>query len=485
MSIARKAILGTFWVAGASYSSFIISFGAQLILVRLLFPEDFGTYALAASIIGLISLFFSWDFSSGLIQVQGGKYLNETAFALSVIQGVVFLIFTGLTSIVLTHFFSTNLVTVFFVIGLTRPLTFISSVYSATVEKELIYKKLSIIRFISAVVAAIGGITLAYRGFGVWSIVGKELLMTLVCFIGFRAVSPWRFTWRFDRESSKRLIRFSWGMLFSRGLEAAWFKLDNLLVGSLLGTTSLGYYSQGRYFVDLGNTAVAPAATKVAFPFYSKLQKDPIKLSQACHIVNFFLIRLMFPLALILILFPEPIITLLYGSKWSPTAPIIRFLALCVVIVPVSENLKILLYSLGRFKEIIRLRLIQILILIPALFIGVKLYGAMGAAIAFMLSAGIGVVGTYYYTREYTINYVKRNYITPVVLGVFIFIFMLIFSHYVNIPTKGFAFILSVILFIILYGIGLFVIEKKVLKENIVMLMEKIWLRDAKEKFIS
>ncbi len=485
MSIARKAILGTFWVAGTSYLSFIISFGAQLILVRLLFPEDFGTYALAVSIIGLISLFFSWDFSSGLIQVQDGKYLNETAFALSVIQGVVFLIFTGLSSIVLTHFFSTNLVMVFLVIGLTRPLTFISSVYSATVEKELIYKKLSIIRFISTVVSAFGGIILAYRGFGVWSIVGKELLMTLVCFIGFRAISPWRFTWRFDRESSKRLIKFSWGMLFSRGLEGALFKIDNLLVGALLGTTSLGYYSQSRYLIDLGNAAVAPAATKVAFPFYSKLQKDQVKLSQACQITNFFLIRLMLPLALILILFPEPIITLLYGSKWSPTAPIIKYLALAMVIVPVSENLKILLYSLGRFKEVIRLRLIQILILIPALIMGIKLYGAIGAAIAFLLSVGIVVVGVYYYTREHTINYVKSNYITPVVLGVFIFIFMLMFSHFANIPTKGFAFILSVILFIALYGIGLFFMENKVLKENIVTLTEKIWLRDTKGRFIS
>ena len=54
MSIAKKAITGTFWLSGVSYITFAISLVGNIILARLLMPEDFGLFALALALNELV-----------------------------------------------------------------------------------------------------------------------------------------------------------------------------------------------------------------------------------------------------------------------------------------------------------------------------------------------------------------------------------------------------------------------------------------------
>ena len=80
MSLARKAISGTLWTSGISYIGFVITFCIQLILVRLLVPEDFGLFALGISMSEIIFLFFSFSFSMAVIQIQEADDLFDTAY---------------------------------------------------------------------------------------------------------------------------------------------------------------------------------------------------------------------------------------------------------------------------------------------------------------------------------------------------------------------------------------------------------------------
>ena len=443
MSIARKAVKGTVWVTGASYSAFIVGFATQLILVRLLFPEDFGLYALAVSILELITVFFSWSFPLGLIQIDEGEHLTDTAFILSLVQGLAFLVVASVGSLVVGRLYSFKLAKVIFVIGLGRSLTFVAYIYSAVLEKELEYMWLSIARLAVTVTSVLGALGLAFAGFGVWSLAGRELLMAGGSLAAFRFIAPWRFRWRFDGDSARKLLQFGWGMLFARGFESAYHRLDNLMVGVLLGMTTLGFYSQARYLVDLGNTAVQPATAKVAFPTFSRLKSDKARLARAYQTTNYFLVRLMLPAALILCLFPEPIIALLYGAKWKPAAPILRVLGLYILLTPVFANIKSLLFALGRPAQVAKLRLIQVLILVPSLLAGVALWGAEGAAGAFILAQAAGVILAFIYTKEYTLSSLAKNYRAPLLSGAISLIVWGFFVGFSSPFTSSMALILS------------------------------------------
>jgi len=218
VSLAKKAISGTLWMSGISYIGFAVNFGIQLILVRLLAPEDFGLFALGLSIAEMLFIFFSFSFSMGVIQIQESTDLFDTAFYLSLISGFVILVIGGIVSLIISSFYSLPSVIAFFSLCALQPLQGCMSIYSASMEKELRFKQNAIVRGISTNLSGFGSILLAYMGFGVWSLVGREVITAFLMFIGMRLFSSYRFGKNFNRVTAKKLIDFGYKNAFLKGL---------------------------------------------------------------------------------------------------------------------------------------------------------------------------------------------------------------------------------------------------------------------------
>ena len=302
MNLAKKALLSIFWNSIGNYLGFLAGFLGQLFLIRLLVPEDFGVFALVSSVYEILSIFTAWCFSVAIIQMPEEEGLVDTAFILSVVQGLIIIIIGSIISICLGFYYPSQKVlpVIFFVLGLARALILIAYVYSAILEKKLEFKKLSIARTFTNISSVLITIMVAIYGFGVWSLVIRELLSGVISIIAFKQISHWKFGWKYSTVLAKRLIAFGNKMLVSRGLEAAFYRLDNFIVGIVGGITVLGYYSQARYLVDAVNAATIPAASSVALPVYSSVQNEESKLKEAYRIGNYFLIRILIPISLIL-----------------------------------------------------------------------------------------------------------------------------------------------------------------------------------------
>ncbi|MBI3766232.1 MAG: oligosaccharide flippase family protein [Ignavibacteriales bacterium] len=330
-------------------------------------------------------------------------------------------------------------------------------------EKHLHYKGLSIIKTSTSIVSVCVAIFLAIGGFGIWSLVARELFSVLVSLIGFRYTSGWQFRWKFNRDLARKLMTFGNKMLLSRGLEAAFYRMDNLLIGMIGGVSMLGYYSQARYLVDLANAAVAPATAVVALPVYSRMQHDADRLREAYRIGNYFLIRVMFPVSIVLVLFPTELISFLFGVKWMPAADALRWLALYAVMVPVFENLKTLLYGIGRVGTTAWIRGLQIATAIPMIWLGLHYFGLGGAAIGFMVSILLGSLAIYVSARRYTLESLRENFLSPfwvaIVAGALGFWLKYYWFHN---PSQGTVLGLAV-LTILMYATVLFLTERRLL----------------------
>ena len=330
MSIAKKAIYGTFWMAGISYVGFAINFVIQLVLVRLLVPEDFGLFALGLSIAEILFIFFSFSFSMAVVQIQEAESLFDTAFYLSLISGFLILLIGGVISICISPHYPFPSVLAFFILCALQPLQGCSSIYSASMEKELQFKKNAFVRGIATNFSGFGAIFLAYLGVGVWSLVGREMITALLMLMGMRWFSHDRFHQRFNRETAKKLLSFGYKMLFSRGLEIIYNRVPNFFIGTFAGTRALGLFSQTYYLATLPNTILSPAHQNVAFATYSKVQDDHEKMSKAFYITNYFFIRLLLPFMLVLLFYPSEILGILYGDKWIEASPMLGYLQICL-----------------------------------------------------------------------------------------------------------------------------------------------------------
>ena len=473
MSIGKKVFHSFLWSNTGHYTGFIFSFIAHLILVRLLAPEAFGTIGLSLAVLGFLSFLTGWSFSQSIIQIQDKKQdLFDTVFWLIIIQIIIFMIVCSLITIPIQHFYPNNkeLPAIFFALSINQSIGFLASGYSAILRKEFKFKHLSIIRIFSMLIASTTAVILAINGFGIWSLVSKELISNLILLVLFKHASEWKFQYKFNLATAKKVLDYAYRMLFARSFESIFFKLDNFIIGILGGIQTLGYYIQAKYLADLVVSSVSPATTQVAFPLYSKIQDDEASLKRILSLSNYFLIRLMLLVTLLLLLFPTEIITGLFGSKWLPSAALLQCFAFYPLLLSIFKNLQVFLYSIGRVGRLVTIIAIQIASAITLMLLGYKLYSINGATIGFNIAILIGCIFIYLTCTKYIENTVKSLFF-PILAALISGSCVIYISHLGHSPLLSAA---LVILTIFLYIAILFILEHKTLTQNLKIIYNKV-----------
>lgn len=398
MSLAKKAISGAIWMSGISYIGFAINFGIQLMLVRLLVPEDFGLFALGLSIANMLFIFFSFSFSMGVIQIQEAEDLLDTAFYLSIISGAVILLIGGIISLILIRHYPLQSVLAFFTLCTLQILQGCSSIYSASMEKEVQFKKVAIVRGMATNFSGIIAVVMAYAGLGIWSLLGREILSSALMFIGMTLTSSYSFGRRFNRQTAKKLIDFAFKRLFIRGLESAYFNGPIFLMGNFTTPKELGFFTQAVYLAGLPNTFLSPIQQNVAFSVYSKISEQKEKLQQAFDIIIFLSVFFLMPVSIVVYLFPGQILMMLFGEKWIQSSTALQFLSPYVTFYSLTMCVVILLYSL-RIGDIIKIYSVQL-----AVFVAIFIVGMSGdiiklSSIAYSASILTGFFAGAYFLR--------------------------------------------------------------------------------------
>jgi O-antigen/teichoic acid export membrane protein len=464
MSIAKKAISGALWMSGISYIGFAINFAIQLILVRLLVPEDFGLFALGLSIAEILFIFFSFSFSMAVIQIQEAEDLFDTAFYLSIFSGILILTIGGIISIFISQFYPTSSVIAFFILCALQPLQGCSSIYSASMEKELQFKKNAIARGLATNISGFGAIFFAYQGYGVWSLVGREVISALLMLVGMRLFADYRFKGRFNKNTAKKLINFGYKMPFSRGSEIIYHRIPNFFIGTFAGTRALGLFSQTYYLANLPNTVLSPFSQNVAFATYSKIQGEKDKLNKAFYITNYFFIRLLIPLMLILFLYSKETLRILYGEKWLEGSSMLKYFAIYAVFLPLFSNIKILTYSLGRLSDVILAHLSEILLLSICIFIALCSGIIYLVAFGYSVSLLFGLFVLFYFLKKAKVKlYLKELFIPPAFISTIILFLGTLTAHYVSFLSNG---ILNLIFLIVILVILFLLFERKSIINN-------------------
>ena len=88
-NIRVKIKKGFLWAGFGAFAGRGLQFISDIILSRLLFPEDFGLMAIGLSVLNISEMLTETGFSSALIQKQGDikKYLNTT-WTMEVIKSI-------------------------------------------------------------------------------------------------------------------------------------------------------------------------------------------------------------------------------------------------------------------------------------------------------------------------------------------------------------------------------------------------------------
>jgi O-antigen/teichoic acid export membrane protein len=454
MSLARKAIIGAMWTSGSNYFSQGVGFLSQAVLGRLLLEQDYGLFATANSIIQFIFILSAFSFNLSITQCHEQKdKLYGTAFILYIIISIASLLLTAVAVACYSFFRVLSILEISVIVSLAIANIFnlFGQLFDAILQRNLEFKKVSVISFIMNVANPSVAILLAFSGAGVWSMVAGQIIAGFIFMGGGYLYAGWRIKFEYSRETITWYLHLGWRFLGSRALEVVYSELDRLVIKSMNNYNQVGIYDRANLAARYPARVVTPAIISVAFPVYSKVKNEKNRLSDAYGLVNYFLVRVMLPFGLIFFLIPDQFMVAVFGTRWLPSAEVLRILALYAVLHPVVENVRVLFYSLGKPEEVAKVRFLQILVYIPLLWFFVWKQGITGAAYAILIS----IVITYALFVLRMLKYVDFSFLKTVIYPFVFTAFTIGCWHVIPLPVIENKIIGMIVFSIIIFTIFL------------------------------
>ena len=375
------------WVAIGKILGQSVRWLTTIFTLRFLFPEDYAVIALSSFFTSLLWAFSKNGIAAALIREKDvDDDILGQFYTLTIIAHTSLFLFLQLLAPVLAGVYDDpRLEDVIRVSSLTFLISLIGFMSGTMLNKEMRFKKLSMVDAASESVGALSTVFMAWYGLGYWSIVFGVLAMETVRQTGYliragKWVRPGKLT-----SKIKGILDFSWKAALQATVGYSIFNLDIAIAGLYLSTTDLGFYQFAAVLAMMPAVKVLPLLRQVALPVYSKIQ------DQASQIEYYFLKSQRMSALLFVPVFwgvaatANTMVPAFFGEKWVPAAIIITLYCLSMPMRSLEQLFGPVLKSLNKMNVIIVNTIIFAAILIPGFYIGAQ-FGSGGMALSWLFS---------------------------------------------------------------------------------------------------
>lgn len=430
VSLKNKTMSGLFWSFIDLLARQGIQFVIQIILARLLMPEHFGLMGMIILFIAISNSLIDSGFSQALIRDQHTTQADySTVFYFNIfisllLYGVLFTLSPSISA----FFKEPQLILMIRVISIVLIINALGIIQRVLLIKEVDFKTQSKISIIAVLISGIITITLAFLGFGAWSlvinIVSMQFIQTLLLWI----FNKWIPSLTFNVQSFKRFFNFGYKLLLSGLIDTFYENIYYLLIGRFYSSAQLGLFTNAVKIRDLASMSIATTVQRVTYPILSSMQEDEERLKLGFRKIIKMSAFINFPLMMGLAAVAHPLFLVLLGDKWISSVVYFQFLCLGGMLYPLHAiNLNILQVK-GRsdlflFIEIIKNLLLTVLLLLSFYF---KL-GIMGLIAAAVIHSYLSLfVNTYFSTGEIAYSFKEQLrdlvpvYFISIIMGVIV-----------------------------------------------------------------
>lgn len=404
MGYFKDFIKGFSWIGSLRGLTRIITFVKLAALARLLTPEDFGYFGIAALILALLEILTETGINVFLLQQRENweKYIS-TAWVISIGRGILIgLMIFIFTPSIANYFNGQNVINLLYLTCLIPIIRGFINPSNIRFQKYLEFNREFYYRLFLILVEFCAALAFAYTSRRAESLIYAMIISSFVeVVVSFLFISP-RPKIKFIRDYSKEIIHqgkwITGYSIFSYILTQG----DDIAVGKLLGASSLGIYQNAYKISTLPMLEAHDVILKVTFPIYTNLQKDSFRIRQA--IKNQILLTLVISLiiGLVLFLFSESIVSIILGPAWLPAAPIIKILAFLGTIRGISYAFNSLFLALKKQRYVTYITFVSVVVLLVTILPFINAFGMVGAAAAELLSSAFALpVAIYYMVKTF------------------------------------------------------------------------------------
>jgi O-antigen/teichoic acid export membrane protein len=385
--IAQKTAWGFIWNFSAYFLGKIVVLITTAILARLLAKNDFGLVAIAVVAINYLSVLKDLGLGVALIQRKGDiKEAANTVFTINLIIGFVLsAILIPLAPLIAIYFRDPQMTSVLRWMGISFVINALGSVHTNWLVRDLDYRRKLIPDLGSPLIKGVISIGMAYLGFGVWSLVFGQIAGAIASVVLVWIIFPWRPRLTLDRKIASGLMKFGASVTVIDIINEITDNIDYVIVGRIFGLVPLSIYTLAYRLPEMlliGNLWVMGG---VVFPAFSTIQDRPNELRKG-FLASVRLVELIaVPICLGLLIAADPIVRIVFGEQWLDAIPVLRVLAIYAWVYSLGYHVGGFYKAIGRPDMLLKLSILTLIIIIPALLIGAR-FGIIGVAVGHLIA---------------------------------------------------------------------------------------------------
>jgi O-antigen/teichoic acid export membrane protein len=386
----RSALKNSVITLGGFGASSGIRFISNLILTRLLLPEQFGVMAIVNVVILWLNFFSDFGIGPSIIQSHRGEdptFLN-TAWTIQVFRGIALWIIACLAAWPLARFYAQpQIFQLLPVAGLMAVAGGFESTRTYTLNRRLALGRLAAVEIISQTTSVLLMVVIAFKTRSIWSLVVGAVVGSFVKMTLTHTFLPGeRNRLCFDAAARKSLFEFGRWIFLSTVLTCLSGQSDRLILGKLIPISRLGLYAIALNLAALPSQIIAQLTQRVLYPVIAEALRrgDHERGSIAKNHPRLLLV--VAPVIGMGIVLSPPLVTLLYRAEYWEVGPIVACLTIGTWLGAISTSYMVTLLASGRPKFLAIGNFAKTVIFTSLIFLVYGRFGLLGVAVLVSLS---------------------------------------------------------------------------------------------------
>lgn len=317
--LAQRSRAGTLWSvvnSGAKHGMDLLVF---LLLARWLAPEAFGLMALVSTAMVVAVTLAELGLIEALVQRKRlpGVVVDTAFWLLLGAAGVLASVLALLAWPLSLAYGQPDLLPLIWALCPLVIVVALNTVPQALMQRELRFRPLALRGLAGTLAGGAAGLGLAWLGADVWSLVAQQLVAGVVGLALLWAQTDWRPRWRFSRAAVRRLLGFGRHVLVTRCLNVVASKVDDAVIGLVLGPVALGAYAVASRLRLALEQLFCQGVDAVALSAFSRLSAQRETLARAYLGATRTALALALPVFLSAAWLAPACLPLLIGSQWD------------------------------------------------------------------------------------------------------------------------------------------------------------------------
>ena len=423
-NVKNKVLSGLVWRFAERIGAQLVGFVVSIILARLLEPSMYGTIALITVFTSILQVFIDSGLGNALIQKKDADNIDfSTVFFTNIAFCSVLYVLLFICSPLIAEFYHDEAITPLVrVLGITLLISGVKNVQQAYVSKKMIFKRFFFATLGGTLIAAVIGIWMAYKGFGVWALVTQNLTNAIIDTVILWISVKWRPHMMFSFKRLKALYSFGWKLLASSLLDRVYNDIRQLIIGRMYSSADLAYYNRAKTLPEIIIKNINTSIDSVLLPAMSSVQDEKTRLKNMTRRSIMTTTFIMAPLLMGIAFVGTPLVRFLLTEKWLPCVPFLWVFCWNFMFRPIHTANLNAIKAMGRSDIFLKLDIIKKIIGVVVL-VSTMWHGVMAMAYSLLFTNIISQVLNSYPNKK-LIGYSYLEQLKDILPAILLAVFM-------------------------------------------------------------